>query len=133
MSNEETSNEETVNSAQVNTNLPSDLFDNVVFWNIDTDGQNWNRFDATMEEAKNILAERGSVCIQLKLLVNDCDDAFLSLLLDNAADRAIENIERDESMVDVTVISEPIETCNSNANKNFMLCLYLDKNEHIVN
>ena len=120
---------------KISKNAPNDLFENKVFWNINIDGANWIRFDATMEEAKNILAERGSVCIQLKLqnMVSDYSILFLSLLLDKAAERAMTNIQEDDSMQDVNVISESYETYNSNNDKVFMLCLYLDKNELIIN
>jgi len=124
-------------------NAPSDLFDNMVAWNIFNDDQNWKRFDATLNEAKNVLAERGSVCIQLKPHANnngdilkvfeDCDDEYLSYLLQSAMQTAKMNIARDKTMHGVTVISKPVETYSPELGRNYMLCLYLAKNKHTVN
>ena len=127
------------------------LNDNVIFWSVLADGNDLNRLDIIMEDAKNILAEYGNVNILLKpytentddscTTMTDYNDAYLSFLLRRGAQHAMRNIEEDETMEDVTVISEPTETYNPIGNnlhqpvlvKNYMIKLYLQKNDYTIN
>jgi len=116
--------------------------DNMVFWPVLADGNDLNRLAIILEDAKDILAEHGNVNILLKpytegtddscTITVDHNDAYLSFSLKKAIQHIMTNINEDETMEGVTVISEPIET-HGPFGKNYMIKLYLKKNDFTIN
>jgi len=116
--------------------------DNIVFWPVLADGNDLNRLAIILEDAKDILAEHGNVNILLKpytegtddscTITVDYNDAYLSFSLEKAIQHIMTNINEDETMEGVTVISEPIETYGP-FGKNYMIRLYLKKNDFTIN
>ena len=109
-----------------------------IFWHVFFDDEDFDRLIVAMEDIKDILAEYGNVCIQIKPHADDCYDMklfedsnddeyidYLSSLLKNGAEYAIKNIDADETMKDVMVISEPVETYDSELGWNFKFYLTL--------
>ena len=116
--------------------------DNMVFWPVLADGNDLNRLAIILEDAKDILAEHGNVNILLKpytegtddscTITVDYNDAYLSFSLEKAIQHIMTNINEDETMEGVAVISEPIET-HGPFGKNYMIKLYLKKNDFTIN
>ena len=116
--------------------------DNMVFWPVLADGNDLNRLAIILEDAKDILAEHGNVNILLKpytegtddscTITVDYNDTYLSFSIEKAIQHIMTNINEDETMEGVTVISEPIETYGP-FGKNYMIRLYLKKNDFTIN